>query len=288
MATTWLKKIFRAEVIGVIVSVIGLLITLPQFERDALAKLTIREQVNNDNPSILITKTQTDVLSKVLPTMTNTSKYSLNNFLLQYRFVNLPPDYKASDDFTVNSLDGTTVMTYKGNTLHAHTTAPMPIENLNIKSKDIEISYAISFTFDGAEEIGHIQGILIISTLNTNAEFYYQNGVLHINNNANNEIKQNEYKTIYTPVSYSIKYFIKHRPILFSITFIFCLLLFNIIWFFTINQATKQLTKCDSLSDWTEKSNLPIWLTLIIYALFSFILPSIIIVAIALYIFLHT
>lgn len=164
MVKPWLKKIFRAEVVGVVIAVIGLMLALPQFQKDALAELTIRKQTSEDNPTIQITDNQTDVLAKALPILTNTSKYSLNNFSLQYRFTNLPTSFVASDDYTVKTRNGSTVMTYNSNTLYAHATAPMPVQNINIEGNDQSIDYTINYTFDGAPEIGEIKGSIILTT----------------------------------------------------------------------------------------------------------------------------
>lgn len=168
MVKPWLKKIFRAEVAGVVIAVIGLMLALPQFQKDALAELTIRKQTSEDNPTVQITDNQTDALAKILPILTNTSKYSLNNFSLQYRFTNLPANFVASDDYTVKTVNGTAIMTYNSNTLYAHATAPMPIQSINTENESQSIDYTITYTFDGAPEIGEIKGSISLEKVTIN------------------------------------------------------------------------------------------------------------------------
>ena len=185
MVKPWLKKIFRAEVVGVVIAVIGLMLALPQFQKDALAELTIRKQTSEDNPTIQITDNQTDVLAKALPILTNTSKYSLNNFSLQYRFTNLPTSFVASDDYTVKTRNGSTIMTYNSNTLYAHATAPMPVQSINIEDNNQSIGYTITYTFDGAPEIGEIKGSICLEKVIPN--FNENNCIDNINNNSTSD-----------------------------------------------------------------------------------------------------
>lgn len=157
MANTWLKKMFRAEVAGVLVALVGLFIALPQFQKDALAELTIHNRYELENKTVFVCDRNSDALSAILPELSNGTKYSLNNFSLRYSFRNLPTDYVVSDEFKSRPGIDKTDFIYDSHTLYAHTSVESPIKSLTIKGYTT-ISYTIEYTFDGISDKGIITG----------------------------------------------------------------------------------------------------------------------------------
>lgn len=152
---SWLKKIFRVEVIGVIVAIGAALLTVPQFVKDTGGRLDIKynEAFNGVIPKVVVVDQQnTNFLRYVLPTLYNNSRYSLNNFLLTFQLNSPAQFFLTSNEFTIKNNGIYNRLIYNYHIFFAHSEILPPDLSIKINSDSTYVEYSIKATFDGAKE----------------------------------------------------------------------------------------------------------------------------------------
>lgn len=150
----WLKHIFTWEVLGVVLSAISLYIAYLTFIREDGGSLEVQYRTDMfstpDDPVVFTDSRQSDMLSGMLPVLSNPSKYSLNNFLLQYTVEGAEVTTGAA--FTAVTRQSAHELTYNDHTLYAYTKVAEPCQSITLPADEGSLTLSIRATFDGASK----------------------------------------------------------------------------------------------------------------------------------------
>lgn len=153
--TQLLKKIFRWEVIGVLTSIVSLYFAYHTFLKDEGGQLSIsyHSDKSDSNDIVSLSSRNADAVISKFPTLSNKSKFALNNFFLQYRISGSKVDITPDESYALSyNPDGSATLTYIERNLFAHTSLPSPIATMNVNEPDGTVAISIKATYDGASE----------------------------------------------------------------------------------------------------------------------------------------
>lgn len=152
---SWLKKIFKVEVIGVIIAVGGVFVTLPQFIKDTGGAIDIKYDsfFKDDIPKVIIVdSTTTDFISRIFPTLYNDGKYSLDNFLLTYTINSSSEIISYNEKFNISNNRTEKILTYDGHIFYSHSELAPPYISMSLTTDTTFVDYSIKATFDGVRD----------------------------------------------------------------------------------------------------------------------------------------
>lgn len=155
----WMKRIFSLQVIGTLVSLVGLYFAAQQFTREKGGHLTATydsQPVANGSTKELFVCTQqpgTDV-GTLLPELrfANPTAYSIRDFALQYDIEAQGVRFRSTDFYKALASQSQTSLRYYENTLYAYSSIEPPFVSLLAETPDNECRLRIRATYDGAKK----------------------------------------------------------------------------------------------------------------------------------------
>lgn len=155
---TWLKRIFRVSSLTAIATIIGTSITIIEYvernDGELVAFVNNTEATSPTNRNILIYMDEDSVdLSQIgiLPTMTNPSKYSIQDILLTYKIDVNFTNVSYTDYYSIHRIAKGNQITNNDKTLYAKTTMPEPFYSF-VMYDNGDASINLEATYKGIDE----------------------------------------------------------------------------------------------------------------------------------------
>ena len=155
----WMKRIFSLQVLGTLVSLVGLYFAAQQFTREKGGHLTAtydsRPVANGSTKELFVCTQQpgTDV-GTLLPELrfANPTAYSIRDFALQYDIEAQGVRFRSTDFYKALASLSQTSLRYYENTLYAYSSIEPPFVSLLAETPDNECRLRIRATYDGAKK----------------------------------------------------------------------------------------------------------------------------------------
>ncbi len=155
----WMKRIFSLQVLGTLVSLVGLYFAAQQFTREKGGHLTAtydsRPVANGSTKELFVCTQQpgTDV-GTLLPELrfANPTAYSIRDFALQYDIEAQGVRFRSTDFYKALASLSLTSLRYYENTLYAYSSIEPPFVSLLAETPDSECRLRIRATYDGAKK----------------------------------------------------------------------------------------------------------------------------------------
>ncbi len=155
---TWLKRIFNVTTISTLVAILGVCIPVAEYVEKHGGKFVAfvnnKEAASHINRNVLIYMDQDSVdLSQmgIVPTMTNPTKYPVQDMLLMYEIEARSSKIIYADYYSVHQTVSGTQITNNDKTLYAKSTVPRPFYKF-VMYGDGEVSINLQVTYRGVNE----------------------------------------------------------------------------------------------------------------------------------------